>query len=183
MNQGNYASSLREIQAAIKLDPLDSRMHARLGMAYFHLGRDADAERAYKTALAMNPKDYNTWYNLGELHLSIANETEWAPVFAERTRLALEAYLATLANKPDHHQAHFRVGVILNANRQNREALRHLEYALQSDPHSIRILVQIAAAWEALGEKQKAWDFVQQAYEIDPFDQLVLSQYRHLKTM
>lgn len=183
MNQGNYASSLRELQLAIRLDPLDPRMHARLGMANFHLGKDTEAERAYKTALAMNPKDHNTWFNLGELHLSVANETEWAPVFAARTRAALEAYLTALANHSQHPEAHYRVGVILNANRANREALRHLELALQADPRSVKVLIQIATAWEALGEKAKAWDFVQQAYELDPFNQLVVSQYRRLRTL
>lgn len=183
MNQGNFASALSELQSAIRLDPMDSRMHGRIGMAYFHLNRDSDAERSYKTALAMNHRDYNTWFNLGELYMSIANETDWAPVFAENTRKALEAYLAALANNAGHPDAHYRIGVILNANRQNREALRHLEAALLTDPHSVRILIQIATAWEALGEKQKAWDYIQQAYEIDPFNQLVASQYKRLRVL
>ncbi|HSQ41129.1 MAG TPA: tetratricopeptide repeat protein [Fibrobacteraceae bacterium] len=181
MNQGNCASSLRELEAAIRLDPLDPRVHARRGMALFYLGRDSEAERAYKTALAMNPRDYNTWYNLGELDLSLANESDRPSVFAKRTRMALEAYLAALANHPDHPEAHYRVGVILNANRQNREAIRHLEIALQHNPRSVPTLLQLAAAWEALGDKSRAWDFAQQAYELDPFNQVVIAQYRRLK--
>jgi tetratricopeptide (TPR) repeat protein len=182
MNQGNFASSLHELEVGIKLDPVDPRIHARLGMALFHLGKDGEAERAYKTALAMNPRDYNTWYNLGELNLSIANESDLPSVFSKRTREALEAYLTSLANNPDHPEAHFRVGVILNANRQNREAIRHLEFALQADPRSVPVMIQLATAWEALGSKTRAWDFVQQAFEIDPLNQLVAAQYRRLKT-
>jgi len=181
MNQGNYASSLNELQQALKLNALDPRVHARQGMALFHLGRDAEAEVAYKTALAMNPKDYNTWYNLGDLHLSIANESDRPSIFSQRTRAALEAYLTSLANHPDHPEAHYRVGVILSANKQYREAILHLQQALQADPQSVRVLIQLAAAWEALGDKPQAWELVQQAYQIDPFNQLVIDQFRRLK--
>jgi len=181
MNQGNYASSLRELQDAIHLNALDPRIHARLGMALFHLGRDREAEINYKTALAMNPRDYNTWFNLGELQLSLANESDRPSVFSQRTREALEAYLTALANHPDHPEAHYRVGIILSTNHQYREAILHLQQALQDDPQSVRVLVQLAAAWEALGNKAEAWDLVQQAYQIDPFNQLVIDQFRRLK--
>jgi len=181
MNQGNYASSLKELQTAKILAPLDPRTHARLGMALFQLGRDPEAERSYKTAIAMNPRDYNTWFNLGELKLSQANESDRPSVFTQDTREALEYYLTALANHPDHPQAHYRVGVILNANHQNREAIRHLEVALQAEPHSLRALIQLATAWEALGDKAKAWEYVQQAYEIDPFNKLVADEFKRLK--
>jgi len=181
MNQGNFGSSLKEIQQALSEDALDPRFHARLGMVYFHLNRDNDAERAYRTALAMNPRDYNTWFNLGELNLSLANETDRPALFAQKTREALEDYLTTLANHPDHPEAHYRVGVILSTNKEYREAIRHLQMALQSDPYSVRVLVQLATAWEALGDQVKAWDYAQQAYEIDPFNILVADQYRRLK--
>lgn len=181
MNQGNYASAQRELESALRLEPLDPRYHARMGMAQFYLGQDHKAQASYKTALAMNPRDYNTWYNLGELYLSQANESETPSRFALKTREALEAYLASLALRADHADAHYRVGTILNTNRSHREAIRHLEQALRKDPQSVRVLVQLAAAWEALGSPSKAWDFVQKAYEIDPFHQLVVAQYRRLK--
>ena len=125
MNQSNFGSAYRQLLAAQKLDPFDSRIHARIGMAQFYLGRDKEAEKSYKTALAMNSLDYNTWFNLGELYLSLAYENTTPSGFKAYTRLALEAYLTTLAHQPEHYDAHYRVGSILNINKQNREAILH----------------------------------------------------------
>jgi len=169
MNQGNYASSLKAATQARKLNPLDPRVHARYGMACFYTDRDAEASDAYRTALAMNPKDYNTWYNLGELEFSLANESDRPSVFAQKTREALEAYLTTLSLRPRHFDAQYRTGVILNANQQYREAIQHLQVALEGNPHSVPVLLQIATAWEALDAPGKALEIVQQAYSIDPF--------------
>lgn len=181
MNQGNFASSLQQLQKTVQLDPLDPKAHARLGMAFFYLGKDQNAEKAYKTALALNPRDYNTWFNLGELHLSLANESDRPSVFIRRTRQALESYLSSLAYEPDHPKAHYRVGSLLNFNHQNREAVRHLEIALQGEPKSVPVLLQLAIAWEQLNDPAKAWDYLQEAYQLDPFNQVLAAQWKRLQ--
>lgn len=85
--------------------------------------------------MAINPADYNTWFNLGELYLSQANEASTASQVKVKTHAALECYLAALALAPSLHAAHFRTGMILNGNAQYREAIQHLEFALNEDPN------------------------------------------------
>jgi len=181
MGKGDMRTAQEQLEQALQLDPLNPRAHARLGMAQFYLGKDALAERSYRTALSINPGDYNTWFNLGELYLSQANETASAEEVRSKTRAALEAYLATLAHAPNLGQAHFRIGTILNNNGQTREAIRHLEKALSSEPRSVRILLQLAAAWEKLGDRTQAVDYLETAHGIDPFHKVVATHLLRLK--
>lgn len=183
MSLGNMRNALAQLNVAVQLDPLNPRVHARLGMVQFYLEQDAAAENSYRTALAINPGDYNTWYNLGELYLSQANETTSAQNVRDKTRAALESYLAALALYPDLGPAHFRTGTILNGNNQFREAIRHLQAALAHDPHSVRILLQLATSWEQLGDLAKAMDYLATASAIDPFHKVVAANQQRLKKL
>lgn len=181
MTMGNIKTSFEQLKIAVQLDPMNPRTHARLGMAQFYLEQDDQAERSYRTALSINPGDYNTWYNLGELYLSQANESAVATTVRTKTREALEANLAALAIAPDLGPAHFRTGMILNGNNQYREAIQHLSLALATDPQSTRILLQLASAWESIGETAKAMDYLEIAHGIDPFHKVVADNWKRLK--
>jgi len=54
----------------LDIEPLNAKTHARLGMVYYYLDEPEMAKKSYTTALALNPNDYNTHYNLGELFYS-----------------------------------------------------------------------------------------------------------------
>ncbi len=181
MNQGNMKSSLSELRTAIRLAPLDPRTQARLGMCYFYLKQDQAAEQSYRTALALNPLDYNTWFNLGELYLSQANESTNSKQVRDKTRAALQAYLTALGLYPELGAAHYRTGTILNGNRQYREAIAHLQKALEKDPRSVGVLLQLATAWSNLDETPKALQYLDAAHEIDPFNKVVVSQWNSLR--
>lgn len=181
MAQGNMKSAWVQIQKAQTLDPLNPRILARLGMVHFYLNQDALAEKHYRTALAINPYDYNTWFNLGELYLSQANEATRAPIVQNKTQAALESYLAALALNPSLGSAHFRTGMILNGNAQHREAIQHLQAALQQDPHSVRILLQLSTAWEQLGDLSQAMNYLEQAHAVDPFHKVVANHWLRIK--
>lgn len=181
MNQGNFATSKRELQKALDLDPLDQRIHARMGMAEFYLRKYPQAERHYKTALSMNPEDYNTWYNLGELKYSLANRTYRSDSLRTYSREALSNFLQTLALEKDHPKAHYRVGLLLNSNKQFKEAIEHFKKALERQPDHVNSLMGIAIAYEAVGHKDLAIESLERAYYLDPFNRVLadkLSQIR-----
>jgi len=73
------------------------------------------------------------------------------------------------------------VGTLLNFNKQHREAILHLQKALSANTRSVPVLLQLAAAWESLGDRAQAWDYIQQAYELDPFNKVLISQIVRLK--
>jgi tetratricopeptide (TPR) repeat protein len=164
----------------VSQEPGNAKALGQLGMAQYHLGRLKEAEQSFKAELAINPSDYNTWYNLGELHLVYANgETQSGTVQARRAD-GMECYLKALELNPDHAQAHYRVGVLLNGNGQYKEAIRHLEAALKTDSRHVPTLVQLSLAYENLKQLERARSYLNKAFELDPLNKIVLFKLRRL---
>lgn len=88
-----------------------------------HLYRDNEV--LYKSTLALNPRCWMAYNNLG----SIINATPG------RSSEAVECYKAALAIKPDHPEANFNIANILGKNPSHTtEAIHYYEAALQSRP-------------------------------------------------
>lgn len=172
--EGDYRDAEIAFRRVVKLDPDHAKAFGQLGMALYHLGKDAEAEKAYQAVLKMNPADYNTWYNLGELHLSNSFK-EWDPdVIRKLNALAMDCFLKALDLNKDHAEAHFRVGVLLNGNGQYKEAIRHLEASLKTDSRHVPTLVQLCVAFENLKQPERARAYLNKAYELDPLNKVVL---------
>lgn len=142
--------------------PLYAKGHGRLGMTYYYLGRNREAVREYEIALRINPRDYNTWYNLGEIYYTIYNDSTQA----------LSCYQKTIENNEQHSQAHFRIGLILFRNREYKEASSHFDQALQNDPNNTNILMQLAAAYEKLELKPEAAMVYEKILQITPLNRI-----------
>jgi len=181
MQRGDFKKSFEFLDKALKAEPYNPRYIARLGMAEFYLKHDANAETLYKRALKINPYDYNTWFNLGELYLSQANESGYIVDVRRKTKNALESYLKTVELDSLHANAHFRIGVILNANGGFKEAIRHLTIALDKMPNNTSVLMQIGSAYMQLSDTAKYVDYLSSILQIDPFDRVAASEYKRLK--
>jgi tetratricopeptide (TPR) repeat protein len=172
--EGNYKDAESAFRKVIKQEPQNAKAHGQLGMALYHLGRQKEAEKEYRAELAMNPEDYNTWYNLGELQLAYAANEVFPKVIQGYRAEAMECFLKSLEINPDVAEAHFRVGVLLNGNGQYKEAVRHLEAALRLDSRHVPTLVQLSLAFENLKQPERARSYMAKAYELDPFNKVVL---------
>ena len=181
MQRGDFKKSQEYLEKAVKIEPYNSRYLARLGMAEFYLKRDSDAESLYKRALKINPYDGNTWFNLGELYLSKANESGYIFEVRNKTKAALEAYLKTIEQDSLHANAHYRIGIILNANGGFKEAIRHLTIALEKMPENTAVMMQLGSAYMQLGDTAKYIDYLNNVLRIDPFDRVAASQFKRLK--
>ena len=181
MQRGDFKKSQEYLEKAVKNEPYNSRYLARLGMAEFYLKHDSNAEILYKKALKINPYDVNTWFNLGELYLSKANESAYTMEFRNKTKSALEAYLKAIDLDSMHANAHYRIGVILNANGGYKEAIRHLTTALGRMPENTSVMMQLGSAYMQLGDTAKYVDYLSNVLRIDPFDKVAASQFKRLK--
>jgi tetratricopeptide (TPR) repeat protein len=181
MQRGNFQLSKSYLEAAVKAMPNEPRYVARLGMAEFYLKQDAKAESYYKKSLEINPYDYNTWFNLGELYLSLANESSNVQDIKKKTRMALEAYLEAVNQEPMHANAHFRIGLILNGNSGYGEAIKHLSFALEKMPNNIPVMQQLSSAFLYLQDTAKSVDYLEKILQIDPFNKIAASEFRRIK--
>ena len=156
MDLKEYARAREYLLRAIDINPLHGKSQSRLGMVYFYLNNFDLAKKAYQTALALNPLDFNTRYNLGEVYYSENDSVK-----------AIREFKKTLEYNPGHVEANFKLGLLLLANGMTKEAIIHLEQAAHNDKNNSRILIQLAVAYEKLGDKNKAFSIYQSILEFD----------------
>jgi len=162
MSQGDYPGARARLLHALEIEPLHVKAHARLGMVYYYLDEPEMAKKSYTTALALNPHDYNTHYNLGELYYSKYGDNADA----------LDEFKKALEGNPTHAEANFRAGVICLGNNMVKEAVGYLETARASDPKNIRLLLQLGVAYERLDMKDEALSMYRLILDFDPLNQV-----------
>ncbi len=170
MNRGDYPRGRSCLLKVLEIEPLNIKTHARLGMAYYYLNEPELAKKSYQTALTLNPDDYNTHYNLGELYF-----TKY-----EDNASALVEFKKALTGNPSHGEAHFRIGVICLGNNMTKEAIDHLEKARVASPTNIRILLQLGVAYEKLELKDEALRIYQYILDIDALNQVARQKVKLL---
>jgi tetratricopeptide (TPR) repeat protein len=165
MNRGRYKTARDSLRRLLSIFPAHARAHARLGMIYYYLTQPQMAAQAYRTALTINPDDYNTHYNLGELYYS-----------TDRTHKALAQFKKALSLRPAHVQANFKTGLIALNNGMVNEAIRYLTRAAEHDKDNIRILLQLAVAYERQDSPEKALRVYRRITGIDPLNRIALQK-------
>ncbi len=68
VNGGNYQAARDSFEEAIRYDDSDSAAHLGLGIVYFHLHDDRDAERELMRAAQLDPRQAAPYLILGELY-------------------------------------------------------------------------------------------------------------------
>jgi type IV pilus assembly protein PilF len=76
LNEGNMRGALRELLAAVELDPTLAVAHNALGLVYHSMGRLDDALTHYEKAVTLNPKFSEAHNNLGVLLIDLGRYDE-----------------------------------------------------------------------------------------------------------
>lgn len=139
-------------------------------LAYCHhkAGNAAGALKAYGWATGLNDEDYNSWYNLGELHYALANASEQSQIIQNENRAALEAMLKSVRYNPSHPEAHFRIGTLMLYNKQYREAIQHFSLSKDNPEMRVRSFLNISSAWQSLGDRESAEAYMDSAKATAP---------------
>ncbi|MDR0307769.1 MAG: tetratricopeptide repeat protein [Chitinispirillales bacterium] len=169
-SEGDYKKARSLLYEVLEKDPLNVRAHARLGIVYYYDNSPELSLKSYLTALAINPHDYNTRYNLGELYRIVLNDNQ----------NALQQFVLALKEKPHHTEANFRAGLICIENDMIKEAIRYFEASNKSDPKNIRKMIQLAAAYERLGNRKAALSVYHEITDIDPLHIIATNKIRLL---
>lgn len=170
-NNGDYQSARTFLQQVLMQEPLNVRAHARLGMIYYYELNAEAAIRSYQTALALNPYDYNTHYNLAEVYRTLMNDNE----------SALRSFVAAIDVNPGHSDANFRAGLICAENGMVKEAARYFEASLQKNRRDPRRLIQLAAAYERVGDRDAALSVYKEITDIDPLHSIAIQKIKFLE--
>ena len=151
---------------AIALDPNLPEAHAARGMAYFNLGQTGEAVTSFERALELDPNNFDA--NLAYARFSvIEGELERAVMLFKRA----------LESQPDDCQAPLLLDSVLRKLGRIDEAVKYswlgikrAEESIRAHPENSRPAQLGSATLAALGEKDRAMDWLSRAMAIDPND-------------
>lgn len=170
VNDSDYYKARVCLEKQLEIEPLNPKVHSRLGMVYYYLDMPDVAEKSYKTALTLNNSDFNTHYNLGELYYSLFDDKQ----------KALIEFKKTIQLRSDHVEANFKIGLIALENNMDKEAAAYLEAAHSKEPKNIRILRQLGVAYEKLGMVKKAVGVYNTILGLNALDDIALQKLKML---
>ncbi len=124
-------------------------------MAHFQAGRLADAECAYRAALAVVPGEPMVTHNLGA---SIAAQG--------RHRAAIDCFDEALRADPGFVSAHYNRAVALLALGDTQEAIKSFGRAVTIEPQHHEAHRALGFLWLAQGERGRALDHLARTYEL-----------------
>jgi len=134
------------LQEAIKLDPELAEAYFRLGLACVAVGKDQEAEDAYKKAvekykkyLEDNDKDAEAHYNMGQAYAGLHLYSEAVRKYRQATRL-----------KDDDADMYYDLGTALSKLAQYDEAASAFSKSLEIDPDNTRAEDALAEAREGI---------------------------------
>ena len=147
------SAAVAPLRRAVELLPTQSRPRTLLGLAYEKSGDTKNAESAYETALALEPKDTETSLHLAQLYLRENRPREAEAKFAavlsvepeSRTALAGVAQCLELQNKPEAADAYRNYLKIQPGDAVAREHLVHLLIANGKNDEALAELEKVEA--------------------------------------
>jgi protein O-GlcNAc transferase len=122
-------------------------------------GRLAEAATAYRKAIALEPGDPETHYNLGNICLDMGMADE-----------AVASYLAAQALVPGHPQILLQLGNAYSAMGQPVEAVAVFRQAQVADPDNAAVHFNLGNALRELGQPELAAESYRSALRLTPAD-------------
>lgn len=122
LERSDWATAVKEFQAALAMKPTDSELFFGLGRAYLKAGRISDAAEQFQMALKLDPFDPSVTYSVGLCHY-LNREPEKALPFLRKA----------VGQDPSLLAAREQLGRVLVTQGQHAEAVPELEAALPLD--------------------------------------------------
>src|ERR1700730_15989773 len=139
------AAALAHIERAASLAPQKADIRNSHGFVLRALGRNEDAEAAFREAARLDANFLEAHFQLGNLLRE-----------AKRNSDAEASYRRVLALSPDHAQAHNNLGAALGEQRRFEEAAEHFRRATELRPGYAEGHSNLAHALRAVGRAEEA---------------------------
>jgi TolB-like protein/Tfp pilus assembly protein PilF len=149
---GQFDRAIAEGKRALELDPLSVIITADLGANYLVARRYDDAIEQFHKAIDLDPRFYYTHWNLGEALELKGNLREALAEYKKAVELDDDPFVLALLG-----QAYAKLG-------QRDEALKILAQLLQIGAHRYVPSYSYALLHMALGEKDKAIEWLERSY-------------------
>lgn len=142
MQLGQLQTAKDKLDSAEKQDPENFRVHWALATLSERIDKPADAERQYKDAVRLAPKDSALANAYAVFLCKTGKADEAVPLFETVMRDKLYGNPAVAATN---------AGMCLKSNKRNADAAKQLELALSLRPNHTEAVIQLADTQLALG--------------------------------
>lgn len=159
---GRPERALAVLSDAVRLGPSLAALHVDLGVALWHVGRSADAETAFRTALARDPREVSAVHDLASLRASRGERDQ-------ALRLLKGADLREAPGPTWLLKGNLEVSLGRLA-----DAVKSFRRAHALSPGSVEPLLALARAEEARGRRAEATAALREALALRPGDPDVL---------
>jgi Flp pilus assembly protein TadD len=156
MQEGRLADALREIDAAIALDPDHAQFWSNAGVIHLRTGDAVAAERAYLRALALQPDNTNALLNLTDLARRLGQP--------EREQ-SLRRRLARVQRRDPVHQ--FIQGLDYERLHDYPHAIEHYRRAIHLHRGESRFYEALARVYLLAGDSRRAGQALRLAARLD----------------
>jgi tetratricopeptide (TPR) repeat protein len=144
-----YKAAVTNLQKALDLDPAFMKAYDNLGLSYEALGQFDDAIRVYQKAIRLNRQQQrpSPWppLNLGTLLVKLGRLPEAETSLQESLRC-----------EPRLAKAHYQMGLLLEEQKKDEEAIRELRQAAEDDPAYPEPHYLLGKIYQRTGERTKA---------------------------
>jgi len=162
--RASFDRAAAEFEAVQRYSADRPEAHVSLGSFYAQLGRHADADKAYRKALAMDPRYVPAYVNLADLYRAQGRDAD-----------AEAALQEGLKQVPESAALQHAYGLSLARLKRMPEALRALEQAARLAPDDARFAYVYAVALNSAGKPREAIAEIDRALARHPDDRELLN--------
>ncbi len=168
------------LSKAVMIAPDSAKYSSALGLAEFQMWENSfpqekklfnDCEIHLKKAVTLEPNSSNNLYNLAELY-------SYEDSFSLQSE---DLFLKAIKISPTFWNASFKLGLLYLKKRKYEGAINQFNNALALSKDNIRILHQLAVAYEKTGNTVKSQQIYKQIVTINPKDNIALYKLQIIK--
>ena len=174
VSEGDYPRAVRQYREALKVAPRQGGLHRALAVAIMNSNPDEDgireAEQALERELALNPRDAESLYQLGEIAWRRGDEES-----------AARHYEKAVESQPAFVEGLVGLAKALIARGEFARAAERLESAVGIDPEHEVARYRLAQAYRQLGRSEEAAKELEEFRRIRSASEALSTIYRQVQ--
>jgi TolB-like protein/predicted negative regulator of RcsB-dependent stress response len=168
---GRYSEVLEQLDQIVLIDPLSRITYLRISRLLYRMQRYEDALTYLKDAIEMESENYESLAILGGILTELGNYSEALKNFQKSLDIQYNVEVLSM------------IGYVYALEGKKSEANEIIKQIESKSKNGYNHPIQIAKIYLALGEKERVYNFLEQAFEQHEYDLIALNTDPRWKTI
>lgn len=173
-DHGDLDAALKELEAAVRVDPTLSVAHAAMGDIHRRRGDWQQAQQAYEQACDTNPYAFRSHYNLGVVYQHQAGAARTIEQAQKLLRYAVDVYLRATTLEPEDYDACLNLSACYFALGKHAQAEKYCKAAIALEPKNPAAHTNLGVIYQSQDRLYDAIKFYKNSLELDVHQPKVL---------